>query len=204
LKNLELASYLCEKNVSEELSHSPLLNDDFDIVEFVQIWMLSFKTSTYWCNIETNFYYSTTLTEYGACFTFNPVRANSIFRNDTVDPAFIKQYETINYGTDPTNWDMENGYTLKTMKNYPLRALENGEQNGLKLYRKVYNYELDDIDTVCRKDPQSIKIAVHHPAEVVSKKHNFVTVPFNKSLTFLLRPSITKSSESLRSYDPAV
>jgi hypothetical protein len=138
------------------------------------------------------------------CFTFNPVRANSIFRNDTVDPVFIKQYELSTFGTDPTNWDMENGYTLKTMKNYPLRALEKGAQNGLKLYKKVYKYELADVDTTCRKDPSDIKVAVHHPAEVVSNKNSFVTVPFNKSFTFLVRPSITKSSESLRSYDPAV
>jgi amiloride-sensitive sodium channel len=204
LKNLELASYICEKNVSEELNHSPLLNDDFDFAEFVQHWMFYTTTSTYWFNIETNFFFSITLTEDGLCFTFNPIKANSIFRNDTVDPVFFKQYEPYFQGTETKNWDMKNGYTLKTMKNYPLRALEKGAQNGLKLYRKVLKHELTEVDTTCRKDPRDVKVAVHHPAEVVSNRNSFVTVPFNKSFTFLLRPSITKSSESLRSYDPAV
>jgi hypothetical protein len=201
---LEIASYVCEKNLSDELNHSPLLNDDLDFAEFAKFWMFYTTTSFYWCNIETIFFYSTSLTEDGLCMTFNPVKTNWIFRNDTVDPVFIKQYEKIKHGTEPKNWDMENGYTLKTLKNYPLRALDKGAQNGLKLYRIVYKFGLDDVDTTCRKDPRDVKVAVHHPAEVVSNKNSFVTVPFNKSFTFLVRPSITKSSESLRSYDPAV
>jgi hypothetical protein len=192
-----------KKIKSEELNHSPLLNDDFDFAEFARFWMFFTTTYTYWCNIETTFFYSIKLTEYGygAYFTFNPIGSISIFRNDTVDPVFIKQYEKIKHGTEPKNWDMENGYTLNKIKNYPLRALEKRSQNGLKLYRKVLKYELTNVDTTCRKDPRNVKVAVHHPAEVVSNKNSFITVPFNKSFTFLVRPSITESSESLRSYD---
>jgi hypothetical protein len=144
------------------------------------------------------------LTEDGLCYTFNPVRATSIFRNETVDPVFIKQYESKKFGVDTKNWDIENGYTLKKMKNYPLRSSDKGLQNGLKVRGRVYKIDLADVDTTCRKDPLDMKVAVHHPAEVVSNINSFVTVPFNKSFTFLVRPSITKSSESLRSYDPAV
>jgi hypothetical protein len=196
-----MASFVCEKKLSEELNHTPLLSDP-NIDKFLLTSVWGSVPSYHWCNIETDFYYSNTLTEYGLCMTYNPISANLIFRNDTVDPVFIEQYESRTFGTDPISWDMENGYTLKKMKSYPLRALDKGSQNGLRFEFK--RTDLENIDTVCRKDPQSIKIAVHHPAEVVSNKNSFVTVPFNKSFTFLVRPSITKSSESLRSYDPAV
>jgi amiloride-sensitive sodium channel len=199
-----MASFVCEKSMGKELSHSPLLNDDFDITKFLDYEIIYSKLFYDWCNIETNYFYSITLTEDGLCMTFNPVRATSIFRNDTVDPAFIKQYESKKFGVDPKNWDMENGYTLKKLKNHPLRSLDKGKENGFRYYLKVLETYLDNIDKACRKDPQSMKIAVHHPAEVASNKNSFITVPFNKSFTFLLRPSVTKTSESLKSYDPAV
>ncbi len=165
--------------------------------------MVYAETIFHWCNIKTYIYYSFTLTEDGLCRTFNPVRATSIFRNDTVDPVFIKQYGPETWGTETRNWEMKNGYTLKTMKNYPLRSLDKGKENGFRFDLEVVKIG-SDFDTTCRKDLQNIKIAVHHPAEVVSNRNSFVTVPLNKSCTFLVRPSITKSSESLRSFDPAV
>jgi hypothetical protein len=199
-----MTSFVCEKHIGKELSHKPLLNDDFDITKFLEYRLNYAEINYHWSNIETTFYYSFALTEEGLCRTFNPVRATSIFRNDTVDLAFVKQYVTETWGTEPKNWDMENGYTLKTMKNYPLRSLDKGKKNGFRFDLKVVKIGSEDIDTTCRKDPQSIKVAIHHPVEVVSNGNDFITVPFNKSFTFFLRPSITKSSESLRSYDPAV
>jgi amiloride-sensitive sodium channel len=196
-----MASFVCEKQISGELNHKPLLSDP-KIDKFLLSRVWENVPSYHWCNIETFYFYSFTLTEDGLCFTFNPVSASSIFRKDTVDPAFIKQYEPESWGTDTTNWNMENGYNLKTMKNYPLRSLDKGKENGFRFdFKKT---DLADVDTACRKDPLDVKVAVHHPAEVVSNRNSFVTVPFNKSFTFLVRPSITRSSESLRSYDPAV
>jgi hypothetical protein len=199
-----MASYICEKHISEDLNHTPLLNHDFDFAEFLHTNLIYFDAPSHWFNVQSNYFYSIKLTEDGLCYTYNPVKATSIFRKDTVDPAFIEQYESKKFGIDTKNWDMENGYTLKKMKNYPLRASDKGAQNGLKVRGRIYNIDLADVDTVCRKDTLDMKVAVHHPAEVVSNKNNFVNVPFNKSFTFLVRPSITRSSESLRSYDPTV
>jgi hypothetical protein len=77
-------------------------------------------------------------------------------------------------------WSMEEGYTPNKIENYPLRAYDSGKINGFNFY-----------------------VVLHHPAEVYSSK-NFFTVPFNKSVTFTVTPQITKTSESLRNYEPSV
>jgi hypothetical protein len=62
---------------------------------------------------------------------------------------------------------------------------------------------LKEISDLCRKSPQSIKITLHHPAEVLHE-NSFIEVPFNKSVSVVVKPKITRTSESLKSYDPKV
>jgi hypothetical protein len=137
--------------------------------------------------------------------TFNSIRATFIFRNDTVDPEFLENYESEIYlkelsKMEPQEWNIEIGYTPNRMQYYPLRSLRKGLENGLTV--KLASPTLE-IDTTCREDPQSIKIALHHPAEV-PLENNFITVQFNQSVQVMIRPKITRTSESLKSYDPEV
>ncbi len=98
---------------------------------------------------------------------------------------------------------MEEGYTQNKIDNYPLRTYDKGKTNGFNLYVKISESTLENMDKTCRKNTLGVKIALHHPAEVMSSK-DFYTVPFNKSVTFTVEPQITKTSDDLKKYDPSV
>jgi hypothetical protein len=98
---------------------------------------------------------------------------------------------------------MEEGYTPNKIENYPLRAYDSGKINGFNFYAKIDDNKLRDMDRTCQENPLDVNVVLHHPAEVHSSR-NFFTVPFNKSVTFTVTPQITKTSESLRNYEPSV
>jgi hypothetical protein len=162
-----------------------------------------YKFDTIWGDIETNSFYSSNVIEDTVCIKFNPISADWIFRTAVLDPVFRKQYEPQSRKTTPNLWNMEEGYTVKTTTNYPLKSLDKGIENGLHIFFYADKKEFQNIDTICQKDPQTLRIALHHPADVVSK-HNFIMVPFNKSITLMVKPKVTKTSESLRTYAPTV
>jgi hypothetical protein len=154
-------------------------------------------------HVQKDAFYSSTLTEEGVCRTINPINAKLIFRQESVDPKFLTQYQFESYGIDPQFWSMEEGYTQNKIDNYPLRVYDKGKTNGFNLYVKIPETTLENMDKTCRKNPLGVKIALHHPAEVLSSK-DFFTVPFNKSVTFTVEPQITKTSDDLKQYDPSV
>jgi hypothetical protein len=148
-------------------------------------------------------FYSNTLTEEGVCRTINPINAKLIFRQESVDSKFLTEYQFESHSIDPHFWSMEEGYTKNKIDNYPLRVYDKGKTNGFNLYVKIPGSTLENVDKICRKNPLGVKIALHHPAEVLSSK-DFFTVPFNKSVTFTVEPRITKTSDDLKQYDPSV
>jgi hypothetical protein len=154
-------------------------------------------------NVKTLKYYANTINKEGICKTFNPVPAEAIFRTETVDPAFFDQYQFNTYGIKPQYWSMEEGYTPGKIDNYPYRIFDKRQNNGLNIYVKNFKNMLQNFDSVCHTNPQNLKIALHHPAEVVDST-KFFQVPFNKSVTYFIKPMITKTSEGLRSYNPSV
>jgi hypothetical protein len=154
-------------------------------------------------NVKAVTYFANTLTKEGICKTFNPVEAQIIFRNDTVDPAFFNQYQFNAFGIKPQYWSMDEGYTPGKIDNYPYRVFDIGQNNGLNIYVKSSNDILQNFDSVCHTNPQNLKIAIHHPAEIPDPT-SFFQIPFNKSATYFIKPVITKTSESLSDYDPFV
>jgi hypothetical protein len=198
---LEIASMICDKNVADKLNHTPILSD-IDMKKSLGDTLL---LDIYFClgNIRKGAFYTNTLTEQGVCRTINPINAKLIFREDTVDPLFLKQYQFESYDIDPKFWSMEKGYAENEIDNYPLRTYDSGKTNGFNFYVKIPKATLENMDTTCRLNPLDIKIALHHPAEVLSSK-NFFTVPYNKSVTFTVKPQITKTSDNLKNYDPSV
>jgi hypothetical protein len=203
IKELEMASYICEESLVKELNHTSHSDAELNLADFLYRKGFYMKHHSEWCNKYMYQYYSINCNENGFCFTFNLVNAHRIFRTETVDPAFLRQYELKSFNTMPQLWSMEDGYTKNSMKNYPLRSLERGMENGLKTSVITDKLSLKEISDLCRKSPQSIKITLHHPAEVLHE-NSFIEVPFNKSVSVVVKPKITRTSESLKSYDPKV
>jgi hypothetical protein len=192
---------ICDKNVAEKLNHTPILTD-IDMNKFLGDTMLV-DINFFMGNVQKETFYSNTLTEEGVCRTINPITANEIFRQYTVDPVFLTLYQGESHDIDQKFWSMEEGYTRNKIENYPLRVYDSGKSNGFNLYVKIPKNTLKVIDTTCRRNPLGMKIALHHPAEVLSSK-KFYTVPYNKSVTFTVKPQITKTSDDLKKYDPSV
>jgi hypothetical protein len=78
--------------------------------------------------------------------------------------------------------------------------LNSGAKSGFVATIKNINKE---IDKHCRYSPEYIRIALHHPAEVALKA-SFIIMPFHKSISMMVKPEITKTSDSLKSFDPEV
>jgi hypothetical protein len=194
---------ICDNSVAKKLNHTPILTD-IDMKKFLGDTML---VDIYFMvgDVQKKTCYSNTLTEEGVCRTINPISAKEIFRShDSVDPKFLSQYQFESYGDlDPKFWSLEEGYSQNKIDNYPLRTYDSGKINGFNLYVKIPESTLENMDTTCHPNPLGIKIALHHPAEVLSSKH-FYTVPHNKSATFTVKPQITKTSDDLMKYDPSV
>jgi hypothetical protein len=199
-----MASYICEESLVKELNHTPHNDGELNLADFLYRKGFYMKYQSQWCNKYMYQYYSLTGNENGFCFTFNLVNAHEIFRTETVDPAFLRQYEIKSFNTVPHLWSMEDGYTKNSMKTYPLRSLEKGAGNGWKTSVITNKLSLREISDLCQSHPQNIKIALHHPAEVVSNQNDYFEVPFNKSVSIVVKPKITKTSKSLKSYDPKV
>jgi hypothetical protein len=143
-----------------------------------------------------------TFTEDGFCETFNAIDANLIFRNDTVDPKFIEEYQERNGDVNPAFWSMEEGYTSNT-DNYPYRAYD-GKNNALKFRPSIKREKFyRDIGRGCNGISENFKIVVSHPAEVPRITINRMA-PFNKSVVVSVKPQVTITSYSLKSIDPNV
>jgi hypothetical protein len=81
-----------------------------------------------------------------------------IFRQESVDPVFLTQYQFESFDIDPQFWSMEEGYTQNKIDNYPLRTYNKGKTNGFNLYVKIPESTLENMDKTCRKNPLSVKL----------------------------------------------
>lgn len=200
---LEIASLICDSSVYREMYHSPTV-EDLNIGAFLTNKEI-LSVSGFWgtSNI-INDHYAVTLTEEGICRTYNPINANLIFRNDTVDPKFLTEYQLTSSAIEPRFWRMEEGYTSNRVEhdNYPLRIVDKEKEIGYKIFVNAKNDAPENIDSACWENAANIKIALHHPAEVISR--DFFVVPFKESANILVKPLITKTSEGLKYYDPKV
>ncbi len=184
-----MASYVCDQNIMRELKHTPLINDkELNIAEFLYTEGFYTYQISEWCENDANQYYSYNLKQNGLCFSYNSIKADMIFRTETVDPAFLSQYEIKSVN----------------MKNYPLRSFEKGLENGFKIKLYTEKWCLNNVDALCQSHPRNVKIALHHPVEIISNPNDYFEVPFNKSVSIVMKPKITRTSESLMSYDPKV
>ncbi len=156
-----------------------------------------------WRNSQTEDFYSMAVMEDGMCMTFNQISANSIFRNDTVDPKFLRQFRSDSANLEPQSWSIGTAYSSDGIHFYPLKSLNSGAESGfaVELTAKHLKDLEESTDRQCRSNPDFIKIALHHPAEVALKT-SFIKMPFRKSVSMMVKPKITKTSDSLKSYQP--
>ncbi len=208
---MEVVSYFCDGNFKDKLTHSPSINEIKNLRLFVfdETGRFNMAFSPTWRTSDSGQYASLDVLEDGLCMTFNTMDASIIFRNDTVDPNFIKgQFGpdplefTPEFKREPVSWDIEAGYDRNSIKSYPLNSLKKGIESGFTVTVETLG-EFGEIDTNCRKEPQNIKIALHHPVEVALKS-NLISMPFNKSIQLIVKPKISRTDDSLLSYSPKV
>jgi hypothetical protein len=158
-----------------------------------------------WRNSFIDDFDSRAVMEDGLCMTFNQISANLIFRNDTVDPKFLRQFKQVSANLEPQSWSIETGYSSDGTHFYPLKSLNSGAESGLGVELTTRGLEdlVENLNGQCRSNPEFIKIALHHPAEVALKT-SFISMPFRKSVSMMVKPEITTTSDSLRSYDSEV
>lgn len=200
LYDLEIASVLCDENIPVRLNHAPV-NMDMDITRYhvEDLFFIRF----FWRNGLDFSYHPLILTEEGQCSTYNAINAQLIFRNETVDSDFLERYRNEHdFKLNPQFWSIEEGYTAGRIKTYPRRTFDIGKENGLKIILKLRENLVQYIDTHCRNNYNSFRISLHHPAEVTSKI--YYEVAMNKSASIIIKPKITKTTESLKSYEPSV
>ncbi len=102
LEMFELASMICDKTVAEKLNHTPILTD-IDMRKFLGDTMLV-DVNFFMGNVKKETFYSNTLNEEGVCRTINPINAKLIFREDTIDPIFLSQYQFERHDIEPKFW----------------------------------------------------------------------------------------------------
>ncbi len=218
IKNLETVAIVCDDWIGRELNHSPIMNN-FNLRDDLFISSYSYSMYIHWYK-EVSYEKGEIMTDTGVCSTFNTISAHSIFRTDVVDSAFLRFHPHEFF--EPKFWDIEDGFTPKKLDTYPLRSFDKGngfyicinfndrsiklffkgEDNGYVLYFSMWKNVLNNINTVCRSNTMSLKISLHHPAEVVST--DYLIVPFNSSVKIYIKPKIIKTSDNLRSYSPTV
>lgn len=93
-----------------------------------------------------------------------------------------------------TSWNLEDGYISKDPEAFPYRASGGGKNGGLKFH-------------ILQKTPRDkklfkkgYKMSLHLPCEVPRIDRNYYRIPFDKSVTLIVSPSMM-ITESLKNYD---
>jgi hypothetical protein len=194
---MEAASMICDDNFVQIRHEKPY--GDLTVYQVLKEEGFRYNKNFEWRSQE-DLRTTVTFTEDGFCETFNAIDANLIFRNDTVDPKFIEEYQERNGDINPAFWSMEEGYTSNT-DNYPYRVFD-GKNNALKFCPSISRKKFyTDIQQGCNGISENFKIIVSHPAEVPRITIDDMA-PFDKSVVVLIKPQVTRTSDSLKSVDP--
>lgn len=96
---------------------------------------------------------------------------------------------------------MEKGYDIEDkVLSFPLRTLGSGMKNGLNIFLKINE---EDIDYICRGPVQGFKVMLHTPSDMPQSTLEYIRVPANQAVMASVSPNIITTSEDLRKYSPA-
>lgn len=99
------------------------------------------------------------------------------------------------------SWNVEKGYDINDkVLSFPLRTLGSGMKNGLHIYLKIIE---KDIDYICRGPVQGFKVMLHTPSDMPQSSSEYTRVPANQAVLVSVSPNIITTSEDLRRYSPA-
>ncbi|XP_058456325.1 pickpocket protein 28-like [Malaya genurostris] len=135
------------------------------------------------------------LTEDGVCFSFNPISAKELFREDRLH----RQYSYSEAFIPIQNWDPEIGYgSIDAEVEYPRRSFLDDKKIDL-----VINLRLNqnDFDYGCRTE-QGFMVYVHSPQDFPQANYRAIYVPMGKSTYVTVKAKITELSQKLLQFPP--
>lgn len=149
------------------------------------------------------YYFIQTLTDIGYCNTFNLLRSSEIFRNEVLDPEYLKFTEWIfrnNLDRSSYKWDLRNGYSRQAQyKTYPLRSTKSSSSQGFHLQMSASK---KDLKIECENGTQGYKLMLHHPGDWPHFTNNFIQISHNKKYKIVIKPDIIQTASTLKSYHP--
>lgn len=98
-------------------------------------------------------------------------------------------------------WNLQDGYAKSIPydpETYPYRVYSPGQWEGLMVLLRLHE---PDLDVLCRGSMQGFKMILHPPSELPQVSDGF-RIPNKQEFFVAIRPSMIKTSEGLRDYDP--
>ncbi|XP_053685966.1 pickpocket protein 28-like [Sabethes cyaneus] len=135
------------------------------------------------------------LTEDGICYSFNPISAKEMFRDDRLH----RRYSHSEASIPIQNWIPEVGYgSVDAEMEYPRRSFLDDKKIDL-----VINLRLDqnDYDYNCRTE-QGFMVYVHSPEDFPQANYRAIYVPMGKSTYITVKATITELSNKLQGFTP--
>lgn len=106
---------------------------------------------------------------------------------------------TVKNRPNVSHWSLETGYLNVTSENsYPIRVNSAQQNSALRLNLQLFD---DDLEYLCRVVP-GFKIYLHTPGEMVKMNGISYRVASPENDVISIKPTLTITSERLRSYDP--
>ncbi|XP_055589372.1 pickpocket protein 28-like [Uranotaenia lowii] len=159
-------------------------------LDFEQVFIICRWMNTY---INCSKLWSQTITDSGVCFTFNSISVENLYRLENLHREFA--YSEVSGMSD--DWFRETGYTNNVdMQAYPRRQIGTGLRFGLKAF--LLSYMFDD-SYYCHGAKTGFKLFVHPPDEAPSFDQFYYHVSLRDSISMMIKPQVTATSQSLRS-----
>uniref|UniRef100_A0A1I8Q4T2 Uncharacterized protein n=1 Tax=Stomoxys calcitrans TaxID=35570 RepID=A0A1I8Q4T2_STOCA len=148
--------------------------------------------------------FTRTYTEDGACFTFNGLRTQDLYRENT-----FQYQKSLNSSAPQTldviknlslSWSLEEGYKAQgVLETYPARVLGSGSTAGCLLTLRGFTNE---IDYSCRFVADGFKVLLHSPDDVPNMRKHFVHISMNKDIMIAVKPKMITTSAGIAEYTP--
>nr|CAI5824716.1 unnamed protein product [Callosobruchus analis] len=122
----------------------------------------------------------------GVCYTFNMLDKHHIFHDDVI------HYKNFHHPDTQWNvsWNIDEGYTNRTIFAYPFRAYLPGYDNGLHI---EFQQAISELDYLCLDHIQGFAILLHAPHVVPQIRKHHIKVAFGDAVIAQVRPQLMKT-----------
>lgn len=149
------------------------------------------------------YYIAETLTDVGYCQTFNLLNSTDIFDKNVLSPTYFEDLEI--YEDDGLErvahlWSPDTGYEkVMSYKTFPLRSLDANANLG---FNAEISVSPEDLTVPCERETFGYKVFFHNPHEWPEISKNHIQMSHNRKYNMVIKPQITKTANSLKSYLP--